>query len=121
MAKKILVVDDEKSICETLELLLSYEGYEVFKTYTGQEALNRLPEVSPDLMILNLGLPGMNGLEVCRRIRKDPVYKELPIMMLTGSNTEKDRQRGLKAGTNEYMGKPFDNLDLLARLKALLK
>ena len=120
MKKKILVVDDNEAVCESLDRLLS-DKYEVFKAHTGKEALNRLPEVSPDLMILDVSMPDMDGLEVCRRIRKDPVYKWLPILMLTALVTEVDREMGLKAGTDDYMAKPFDIPELLNRLKALLK
>lgn len=102
--KKILVVDDEKPILDIIKFNLNKEGYEVFTAEDGQEALEKVEEVLPDLVILDLMLPKIDGLEVAREIRKK---YEMPIIMVTAKDTELDKVLGLEMGADDYVTKPF--------------
>ncbi|WP_124057876.1 response regulator YycF [Vaginisenegalia massiliensis] len=116
--KKILVVDDEKPISDIIAFNLSNEGYEIEKAYDGEEALSQFEEVNPDLVILDLMLPKVDGLEVCREIRKKSL---VPIIMLTAKDSEIDKVLGLELGADDYVTKPFSNRELIARVKANLR
>lgn len=116
--KKILVVDDEKPISDIVKFNLSKEGYEVFTAYDGEEAVEMVKEVEPDLVLLDLMLPKMDGLEVCRQIRK--TY-DMPIIMVTAKDSEIDKVLGLELGADDYVTKPFSNRELVARVKANLR
>jgi two-component system response regulator MprA len=118
MKEKILIIEDDEAILKVLQRVLSYEGYEVFKAINGQQGLNSARENRPDLVILDVMLPGMDGLEVCRRLR---LGGSLPILMLTAKDTIQDRVTGLDAGADDYLVKPFEVEELLARLRALLR
>ena len=113
--KKILVVDDEKPISEIVKYNLVKEGYEVFTAYDGEEALEKVEEVEPDLIILDLMLPKMDGLEVAREVRKT---HDMPIIMVTAKDSEIDKVLGLELGADDYVTKPFSNRELVARVKA---
>ena len=102
--KKILVVDDEKPISEIVKYNLVKEGYEVFTAYDGEEALEKVEEVEPDLIILDLMLPKMDGLEVAREVRKT---HDMPIIMVTAKDSEIDKVLGLELGADDYVTKPF--------------
>jgi len=122
MAKEnILVVDDEEDILELITYNLSREGYRVDPTTSGEEALERVFAKLPDLVILDLMLPGIDGLEVCRRLRADFKSKHVPIMMLTAKGEESDIVTGLELGADDYMVKPFSPRVLLARVRNLLR
>lgn len=116
---RILVVDDEKFICESLRRVLSNEGHEVRDSYSGEEALSLLKDYSPDVIILDFKMPGLDGLEVCRRIRSNQKTKDIPIIMVTVHPQEKEM--ALKAGANDFLSKPIDNIDILVRVKYMLK
>ncbi|MEG0267653.1 MAG: response regulator YycF [Carnobacterium sp.] len=116
--KKILVVDDEKPISDIVKFNLVKEGYEVFTAYDGEEALEQVKEVEPDLIILDLMLPKIDGLEVCREIRKT---HDMPIIMVTAKDSEIDKVLGLELGADDYVTKPFSNRELVARVKANLR
>lgn len=116
--KKILVVDDEKPISDIVKFNLSKEGYEVYTAYDGEEALEKVEEVDPDLVLLDLMLPKMDGLEVCREIRKT---HDMPIIMVTAKDSEIDKVLGLELGADDYVTKPFPNRELVARVKANLR
>ncbi len=116
---KILVVDDDKELQEVVEYHLQKEGYQVFKAGDGKEALKSLKTYSPQLMVLDLNMPGLNGLEVCHEVRKQGNL--LPILMLTAKASEMDKVRGLESGADDYLTKPFSSLELVARIKALLR
>jgi two-component system, OmpR family, response regulator MprA len=118
MKEKILIIEDDEAIIKVLHRVLSYEGYEIFKALNGQQGLNSARENRPDLVILDVMLPGMDGLEVCRRLR---LGGSLPILMLTAKDTIQDRVTGLDAGADDYLVKPFEVEELLARLRALLR
>lgn len=114
----ILVVDDDSRIAASLRRALIYEGYEVTVAGDGREALARAQERMPDLVVLDLMLPEIDGLEVCRRLRADG---DVPILMLTARDTTADRVRGLDSGGDDYLVKPFAYEELLARVRALLR
>lgn len=116
--KKILVVDDEKPISEIVKYNLVKEGYEVSTAYDGEEALEKVKEEEPDLVILDLMLPKIDGLEVAREIRK--TY-DMPIIMVTAKDSEIDKVLGLELGADDYVTKPFSNRELVARVKANLR
>ena len=116
--KKILVVDDEKPISDIVKFNLDKEGYEVFTAYDGEEALEMVEEVVPDLILLDLMLPKKDGLEVCREVRKT---HDMPIIMITAKDQEFDKVLGLEMGADDYVTKPFSNRELIARVKANLR
>ncbi|HBH12364.1 MAG TPA: DNA-binding response regulator [Clostridiales bacterium] len=116
--KKILIIEDEKKIARFLELELNYEGYEVEIAYDGREGLNKAMEQTTDLIVLDLMLPGLSGIEICRRIRHT---SDVPIIMLTAKDDVSDKVTGLDVGADDYMTKPFAIEELLARIRVLLK
>jgi len=118
MAEKILVVDDEISLQETLAYNLKKQGYQVETTGTGTEALELAREIKPDLIILDVMLPGLDGFEVCRILRREMTT---PILMLTARDDEIDRVVGLEVGADDYLAKPFSMRELIARVKAMLR
>ena len=122
MAKEsILVVEDEDDIRELLRYNLAKEGYQVTGSASGEEALRAIKAARPDLMVLDLMLPGMDGLEVCRSLKQDPQTRNLPIVMLTAKGEEADIVAGLELGADDYVTKPFSLRVLLARLRAVLR
>lgn len=118
MAEKILVVDDEVSLQETLAYNLKKQGYEVQTTGDGTEALDLAREMEPDLIILDVMLPGLDGFEICRILRRE---MSTPVLMLTARDDEIDRVVGLEVGADDYMAKPFSMRELIARVKAMLR
>jgi two-component system, OmpR family, response regulator ResD len=118
-AKHILVVDDEPTILEVVELYLRREGYEVSTARSGVEALEQVARERPDLMVLDLMLPELGGLEVCRQLHAAPGAP--PIIMLTARGEETDRVVGLELGADDYITKPFSPRELVARVKAVLR
>jgi len=118
MPEKILVVDDEISLQETLAYNLKKQGYEVQTTGDGTEALELAREMKPDLIILDIMLPGLDGFEICRILRKE---MSTPVLMLTARDDEIDRVVGLEVGADDYMAKPFSMRELVARVKAMLR
>jgi DNA-binding response OmpR family regulator len=118
MNEKILIVDDEKALRETLEYNLIKQGYEIETAIDGPSTLEKTSKFKPDLIILDIMLPGMDGFEVCRAIRKEITT---PILMLTARDDEIDRVVGLEVGADDYLTKPFSMRELIARVKALLR
>jgi len=118
---KILVVDDEEDILDLVDYNLTKEGYQVARADTGEKALRKLQDDQPDLVILDLMLPGIDGLDVCRQIRTNPVTMQVPIIMLTAKGTEADIVSGLELGADDYMIKPFSMRVVLARVRAALR
>lgn len=118
MSEKILVVDDEISLQETLDYNLKKQGYEVKTTGDGAEVLDMAREWEPDLIVLDVMLPGMDGFEVCRVLRQEMAT---PVLMLTARDDEIDRVVGLEVGADDYMAKPFSMRELIARVKAMLR
>jgi DNA-binding response OmpR family regulator len=119
-AKRILIVDDEPNIVISLDYLMRREGYEVAIAEDGEAALEAVARSLPDLVILDVMLPRMNGFDVCRRLRADPRWKDLKILMLTARGRETEVAKGLGAGANAYVTKPFSTRDLVAQVKEML-
>jgi DNA-binding response OmpR family regulator len=118
MPEKILVVDDEISLQETVAYNLKKQGYDVQTTGDGTEALEMARELQPDLIILDVMLPGLDGFEICRILRREMTT---PVLMLTARDDEIDRVVGLEVGADDYMAKPFSMRELIARVKAMLR
>lgn len=115
---KILIVDDEENILEIVEAYLVAKNYQVFRAMDGEEALRKAETIRPDLIVLDLMLPDISGLEVCRRIRKS---SSVPVIMLTARTTEQDILSGLQIGADHYMTKPFSPKELVARVQTVLR
>ena len=116
--QKILIADDDTNIVELISLYLTKEGYETKKAYNGREALKHLQSFAPNLMILDIMMPEMDGYAVCREVRK---MSSIPIIMLTAKGETFDKVLGLELGADDYMVKPFDKKELVARVKAVLR
>lgn len=119
--KKILIVDDEEHIRELLKFNLEKNGYTVYMAVNGLEGLSLAREKQVDLILLDLMLPGIDGFEVCKEIRKDNIISNVPIIMLTAKSEEIDKILGLELGADDYITKPFSIRELSARIKALLR
>jgi DNA-binding response OmpR family regulator len=120
MKKRVLIVDDEPSIVISLEYLLQREGYETAIAPDGEGALVALAEQTPDLVVLDVMLPKMNGFEVCERIRADPRLRGTKILILTARGRDTEVTRGLRLGADAYVTKPFSTKDLVAEVNQLL-
>jgi len=116
--KRVLVVDDDVKTVELVKLYLNRDGYRVLTAYNGIEALRLAREGRPDLIVLDLMLPGMDGLEVCRTLREE---SDVPIIMLTAMTTDQDKLNGLELGADDYMTKPFSPRELAARVRTVLR
>jgi putative two-component system response regulator len=117
----ILVVDDQPQNIELLEAHLAPQGYEIVTASNGEEALEKLSESKIDLILLDVMMPGMDGFEVTRRIRQDDKHRLLPIILVTALHETEDRVKGIEAGCDDFISKPFDKMELLARVRSLLK
>jgi DNA-binding response OmpR family regulator len=120
MAKRILIVDDEPNIVVSLEYLMRREGFETAVASDGETALAAVTKLPPDLLILDVMLPAMNGFEVCRRLRADPRLAGLKILMLTAKGRDTEVAKGLGLGADAYVTKPFSTKDLVVQIKQLL-
>ena len=116
--QKILVVDDDENICDLIKLYMEKEGFEVFVSYDGLDALETFKKLIPDIMVLDIMLPGADGCQVCREIRK---ISSIPIIMLSAKGEIFDKVLGLELGADDYLVKPFDPRELTARVKAVLR
>ncbi|HXG50353.1 MAG TPA: response regulator [candidate division Zixibacteria bacterium] len=121
MAGKILIVDDEPFNLDLLEQELAEQGYAIERAADGIEALEKIPRFLPDLILLDYMMPRMNGIEVLKRLRADDTFKGIPVVLLTAKATQEDKVRGLDAGAEDYVVKPFDSVELLARVRAMLR
>jgi two-component system, OmpR family, alkaline phosphatase synthesis response regulator PhoP len=120
MAKRVLVVDDEPNIVLSLRFLMEREGFEVEVAPTGEAALQALGRSPVDLVLLDVMMPGLDGFEVCERIRTDPAWAATRIVMLTAKGRAVERDRGLGLGADAYVTKPFSTRELVARVKQML-
>jgi DNA-binding response OmpR family regulator len=120
MAKRILIVDDEPNIVVSLEYLMRREGFETAVASDGETALAAVTKLPPDLLILDVMLPAMNGFEVCRRLRADPRLAGLKILMLTAKGRDTEVAKGLGLGADAYVTKPFSTKDLVVQIRQLL-
>ena len=122
-APRILVVDDDTELVRSIRLVLMQDGYEVVTAYNGLEGLQSAHQMQPDLVILDVNMPWMDGLEVCRRLRLDAdlTLRNVPILFLTTLDSVDDQVAGLDTGADDYLGKPFQSKELTARVRALLR
>jgi DNA-binding response OmpR family regulator len=120
---RILLIDDDTELVRSLRLVLTQEGYEVTSAYNGLEGLQTAHQTQPDLIVLDVNMPWMDGLEVCRRLRleADATLRTVPILMLTSLDSVDDHVTGLDAGADDYLNKPFQSKELKARVRALLR
>jgi len=118
---KILVIEDEPDILEVIQYNLEREGHKVVVCRNGEQGLSRIRTDNPDLVILDLMLPGMDGVEVCRQVKSDPVTRSIPLIMVTAKSEESDIVLGLGIGADDYITKPFSPRELVARVKVVLR
>lgn len=116
--EKILIIEDDEKISRLIEMELKFEGFVVEKAFDGRDGLNKVTTEKPDLVILDLMLPKMNGIEACKRVRE---FSQVPIIILTAKDGITDKVIGLDYGADDYMTKPFENEELIARIRALLR
>jgi phosphate regulon transcriptional regulator PhoB len=119
--KRVLIIEDDRDIVELVRYNLANEGFQVNAAFDGSSGLSTLKKTPPDLLLLDLMLPKMSGLDICREIRKDESLNRLPVLMLTARGDEADRVVGLEMGADDYVTKPFSPRELIARVKALLR
>jgi two-component system alkaline phosphatase synthesis response regulator PhoP len=120
MAKKILVVDDEPQLVEMVKMRLEASGYEIVIAADGQEALDKARQEKPDLIILDLMLPKLDGYKVCRMLKFDEKYKKIPIILFSARAQEQDKLLGMQVGADDYITKPFEPKILLSKIEGLL-
>jgi DNA-binding response OmpR family regulator len=118
LSTSVLVVDDEEAIIEFLEINLAKEGFKVLTASTGEEAINQVKESKPELILLDVGLPDMDGFEVCRKVR---AFTNVPVIMVTARGEDEDKMTGFETGVDDYVVKPFNPKLLVARINALLR
>ena len=121
MPKKILAVDDERHIVRLVEVNLQRAGYEVVTAYDGREALEKVESEKPDLVVLDVMMPYMDGFEVLKNLKANPATAEIPVIMLTAKTSAADKVAGLDTGADDYLAKPFEPEELLARIRAQLR
>jgi DNA-binding response OmpR family regulator len=117
----ILVIDDQRDLAELIRRILEREGFEVIIANSGRDGLQVAQEHRPDLVVLDLTMPDLDGLEVCRALRSDPRRRDMPIIVLSARSSAGDRVRGLKLGADDYLVKPFASAELVARVQAVLR
>ena len=120
ISNKILIIEDDPSFSRAINHIIEKEGYEVITASNGMTGLRMAKEENPDLLILDVMLPGLDGFEICSRLRQDPPTARLPIIMLSAKGQEADKTTGLKVGANEYLTKPVDRTLLLEKVTSLL-
>lgn len=118
---KILIADDNIQNCELLEAYLSDEPYDITMAYDGQDTLNKVREIEPDLILLDIMMPKLSGYEVCQRLRKDPATKSIPILMVTALNEMGDIEKAVQAGADDFLTKPINRIELSVRVRSLLR
>lgn len=119
--KRILIVDDEKDIVESIQFKLEFEGFECLIAYDGEEALLKSKRENPDLILLDIMMPKINGYQVCRQLKSDENYKHIPIIMLTAKVQESDRFWGKESGADDYVTKPFEMEKLIQKIRSYLE
>ena len=118
---KIFIVEDEPSIVQLVKYNLEKENFKVLVSNNGEEGLQEIKKTEPDLILLDWMLPDLSGIDICKALRKDTKFKNIPIIMLTARSQEEDKVLGLNVGADDYLPKPFSNLELIARVNALLR
>lgn len=119
--KRILIVDDEKDIVESIQFKLEFEGFECLAAFDGEEALLKAKKENPDLILLDVMLPKLNGYMICRSLKSDEKYKHIPIIMLTAKAQESDKFWGKETGADDYVTKPFEMEELIQKIQGYLK
>jgi DNA-binding response OmpR family regulator len=118
--KKVLIADDNENIREALTYLLEDEGYELLIAKDGADTLQKVRDLRPDILFLDIMMPEINGYDVCRTIKNDPALKNTYVIMLTAKGQVAEQERGMEAGANEYIVKPFSPMDVLSKVKHIL-
>jgi two-component system, OmpR family, alkaline phosphatase synthesis response regulator PhoP len=118
---KILIADDNQQNCELLDAYLADEGHEIFIAYDGQEALQRVAECQPDLILLDIMMPRLSGYEVCQQLKQDENTRKIPILMVTALNERGDVEKAVEAGCDDFLTKPVNSLELRTRVRSLLR
>ena len=118
--KKILIANDHPEVVELVQVTLQGEDYQIVAASDGKEALKKVREENPDLILLDIVMPKMNGFEVCRKLKEDPETKEIPIVMLTAMGREVDKEKGRQLGARDYITKPFSPSTLLMKIEKIL-
>ena len=121
MKAKIFIVEDEPSIVQLVKYNLEKQNFKVLVSNNGEEGLQEIKKTEPDLILLDWMLPDLSGIDICKALRKDTKFKNIPIIMLTARSQEEDKVLGLNVGADDYLPKPFSNLELIARVNALLR
>ena len=121
MAKEILIVDDEQNVIVPIQFLMEQQGYRVMIAERGEDALDLIYQYKPDLVLLDIMLPGIDGYEVCEIIRLNPNYRNVKIIFLTAKGREEEIAKGLALGADAYITKPFSNIELVATVKEILE
>lgn len=120
MAKSVLIVDDESYIVKSLSFVMKNAGFEAYSAGDGEEALQKLDEMVPDLVILDVMMPKLDGFEVCKAIRGNPAWSSIKIIMLTAKGRDSEREKGLALGADDYLTKPFSTRDILKRVQEMM-
>ncbi len=120
MEKKVLIVDDEPNILLSLEFVVQKAGYEVNTAPDGEAAMDKIREWGPDLVLLDVNMPKLDGFEVCQMVRQDSDWNDLKIVILTAKGREVEREKGLALGANDYVTKPFSTQDIIEKITGLL-
>ncbi|WP_428623189.1 response regulator transcription factor [Sedimenticola sp.] len=121
MSQHILIVDDEKNIAISVDYLLRREGFEVSVAHDGEEGLRLIREERPDLILLDIMMPKLDGFQVCETVRQDPALADIRIVMLTAKGRDAEKEKGLALGADAYITKPFSTRELISQVKALLE
>lgn len=121
MSKKILIVDDEPSIMVPVQFLMEQNGYDVMVAFSGEEAMEIIAEKKVDLILLDIMLPVIDGFEVCQRVRENPQWNKIKIILLTALGSDANVEKGLALGADAYITKPFSNVDIVEKVKELLE
>ena len=119
--KRILIVDDERDLVETMTFRLEASGYEILKAYDGQEGLKKIREEKPDLVLLDVMMPLKDGYQVCQEVKNDEKIRNIPVIMLTAKSQESDKSVGESVGVDDYLTKPFQSHELLEKIEKFLK
>ena len=121
MSKKILIVDDEADIVETLKFMAEANGYKCYCAYDGEEGLSKAKEIMPDLIILDVMMPKINGFKICRLLKYDKKFKDIKILMITARSQDSDKLIGEETGADEYITKPFDINEVMEKIQKHLE
>ena len=121
MSKKVLIVDDEKDMVFGLQMMFEANNFEVVTAFDGQEALNKARQIKPDIIVLDLMLPKLDGYRVCRMLKFDEKYQKIPVIMLTARTSAEEKKTGMEVGADAYVIKPFDQQVLMDKVAQLLK